>query len=99
MTSDELIEYYIGRLRTAGARNVGEYEERLRQNAPSVPTQPNRSTPASTTSSNPPPSVRSPPSAPTPISSAASISTSPASSPPPDKPAISSPTPPTSGSD
>jgi hypothetical protein len=37
MTPDQIIGYYVGRLRTAGARNVSEYEARLRQNAPSVP--------------------------------------------------------------
>jgi hypothetical protein len=37
VTTDEIIAYYVGRLRTAGAHNVGEYEARLRQNAPSVP--------------------------------------------------------------
>jgi hypothetical protein len=37
MTPDEIIGYYVGRLRTAGAHNVGEYEARLRQNASSVP--------------------------------------------------------------
>jgi hypothetical protein len=37
MTPDEIIAYYVGRLRAAGAHNVGEYETRLRQNATSVP--------------------------------------------------------------
>lgn len=37
MTPNEIIGYYVGRLRTAGAHNVDEYEARLRQNASSVP--------------------------------------------------------------
>ena len=37
MTPDQIIGYYVGRLRAAGAHNVGEYETRLRQNAGNVP--------------------------------------------------------------
>ena len=33
MSPDEIIAYYVNRLRTSGAQNVEEYETRLRQNA------------------------------------------------------------------
>ena len=33
MSPDEMIGYYVNRLRTSGAQNVEEYETRLRQNA------------------------------------------------------------------
>ena len=33
MSPDEIIGYYVNRLRTGGAQNVEEYETRLRQNA------------------------------------------------------------------
>ena len=37
MTPDEIITQYVNRLRQAGARNVDEYEELLRQNAGNAP--------------------------------------------------------------
>ena len=33
MSPDEIIGYYVNRLRTSGAQNVEAYETRLRQNA------------------------------------------------------------------
>jgi len=36
-TPDQIIGYYVNRLREAGAHNVGEYETRLRQNAGNLP--------------------------------------------------------------
>ena len=36
MTPDQIIGYYLYRLRAGGARNVEEYETRLRQNAGSL---------------------------------------------------------------
>ena len=37
MTPDQIIDYYLNRLRTGGAHNVDAYETRLRQNAGNVP--------------------------------------------------------------
>lgn len=37
MTPDQIIGYYVKRLRAGGARNVEEYETRLRQNAGNLP--------------------------------------------------------------
>jgi hypothetical protein len=37
MTPDQIIGYYVDRLRAGGAHNVGEYEARLRSNAGIVP--------------------------------------------------------------
>jgi hypothetical protein len=37
MAPDEIIGYYVGRLRAAGAHKVGDYEARLRENAGNVP--------------------------------------------------------------
>jgi hypothetical protein len=37
MTTDQIIGYYVNRLRAAGAHSVDEYETRLRQNAGSLP--------------------------------------------------------------
>jgi hypothetical protein len=36
MTSDQIIGYYVERLRAAGAHNIGDYETRLRHNAPNL---------------------------------------------------------------
>lgn len=37
MTPDQIIDYYVTRLRAGGTHNVGEYETRLRQNAGNLP--------------------------------------------------------------